>query len=251
MDTRYNLMALKAALLPLGAASVIAACNASDEVESTTFEESVLTATPEGVSAEDDCKKVNAWLEANRDTLPLSYDKIIQFPIQYRRAIVSVHSPVAKSVLWRAHFNQYMRQHPSLTPGQQTVVERAIGQVSPEFFAVDKDSPDWSKTIDAPLRALRQQAEEALGFEEARALLETFGPVDPAIVEAMLGASPKEAANTSAKPLLAECPCSTSSDWCTSPAKCKYQYWSCTITPFGCGSVGVYSCNGWCIQGNP
>jgi hypothetical protein len=131
------------------------------------------------------------------------------------------------------------------------VVERAIGQASPELFAVDKDSPEWSKIIDAPLRALREQAEEALGFEEARALLETFGPVDPAIVEEMFGSSPKEAASTSANTTSAECPCSTSSDWCTSPSKCKYQYWPCTITPLGCGSFGLFSCNGWCIHGNP
>jgi hypothetical protein len=49
-------MALTVALLRLGAAFVIAACSAPDEVENTTIQEPALTAASEGkgVSAEDD-----------------------------------------------------------------------------------------------------------------------------------------------------------------------------------------------------
>ncbi|MGK4005753.1 bacteriocin fulvocin C-related protein [Sorangium sp. So ce1036] len=233
------------AVIMVGVALSVSSCGAADD-ESQERSGGLVEATPEGVSPEDGCQKVDAWLEANRTALPSTFRDVVRFPVQYRKAIISSHSPGMRSALWRERFEVYARRRPSLTPAQQAVVERAIVFASPELFSIDRDSPNWNEAVDAPLRELMNDAEVAFGFEEARALLAIFGPLDLVAADQIFApvAGNFVAANANR---VAECPCSTQSDYCSYPYHCTYQYpRPCTKLSFGCGSLLLYECNGWC-----
>ena len=107
----------------------LVACSAADE-PTVDVEKSTLVATPEGVHAEDDCQTVRVWLDTHRDALPASYDEVIGFPLQYRRAIVASHSPNVRSALWRAHIERYVQQHPP--PSVLGALGADTSMVSPE-----------------------------------------------------------------------------------------------------------------------
>jgi hypothetical protein len=58
--------------------------------------------------------------------------------------------------------------------------------MSPEFFAIAQDSPEW-KTLSGNIRDLEAQAIKAFGMDETRRLLAQLGPDDDASIQAQLG----------------------------------------------------------------
>jgi hypothetical protein len=134
---------------------------------------------PEGVSAEDDSEKVQAWIAANRTRLPSTYEDVSRFPPQYRKAIFVAQTPEVKSSLFRTQIERYRQQHPSLSAEQRAVLARATEMVTPELFTTRSGPPERLREVDAQLRDLMKQAIAAFGFDEARSIFVDLGPADP------------------------------------------------------------------------
>ncbi|MGW1788088.1 bacteriocin fulvocin C-related protein [Streptomyces tubercidicus] len=162
--------------------------------------------------------RASAWVEANLDRLPRTYAGIASRPVAYRKAIHRVLTPQERSQVWADHFRWYRRTHPNLTAAQDRVVDDAIAVASRGF------SP--RPGLDAELRDVEQSAKAAFGQQEAGALLAMLGPADPADA-------------------LANCTCSTESQYCSWLYNCGTRI-RCTVVPNDCGTAWNYDCNGTC-----
>ena len=84
------------------------------------------------------------------------------------------------------------------------------------------------------------------------ALLALVGPVIvigcAAPVES--DSDPGEPIGEAQQPLV--CECSVSNDWCATiygSGHCVLGFGGCTKTPkYGCGTLGLYPCTGWCVR---
>ncbi|MGK4005752.1 bacteriocin fulvocin C-related protein [Sorangium sp. So ce1036] len=142
---------------------------------------------PDGISAEDDGGKVQDWIAANRDRLPSTYDELVRFPPQYRKAIFAAQTPEVRSVFFRSQFERYREQHPSLSAEQRAALAYAIELTTPELFSASRYSPGPERSVDAKLRELQERMIAAFGVDEARGLVAQLGPLDPAATKQPFG----------------------------------------------------------------
>ncbi|GAB3816548.1 bacteriocin fulvocin C-related protein [Micromonospora zhanjiangensis] len=177
--------------------------------------------------AQSETSRARAWVQANLDRLPEHYSEITRYPMEYRRAIFSKLSPSARSRFWLEHLGRYRAGHPDLSPEQHRVLNQAVDTFSDE--AVFQDLRQAG--VDQRLTALAEAAVAAFGETEAAALVATLGPGEPA---------------RSTTAMVPDCECSTSNDWCkvwSSGSRCytvRCPGW------YGCGTGGIYWCNGYC-----
>ncbi|MGI5357949.1 bacteriocin fulvocin C-related protein [Streptomyces sp. CA-252508] len=162
--------------------------------------------------------QASAWVEANMQNLPRTYDEICKLAMPYRKAIHRVLSPQEKARAWVDHFQWYRATHPDLTAPHQQVVDRAI-----EVF---RRGLAPRPGLEEDLRHLERTAKATLGLDEAGALLATLGAA-----EDMSAAQ--------------NCNCSTVSDHCGWLYDCGRQI-RCTVIPNDCGTGWHYDCNGIC-----
>ncbi|WP_322872104.1 bacteriocin fulvocin C-related protein [Streptomyces goshikiensis] len=162
--------------------------------------------------------QASSWVEANLDRLPRTYAGIARQPVAYRKAIHRVLTPPERGQVWADHFRWYRHTHPKLSPAQDKVVDDAIAVASRGLAP----RPD----LDTELRGLEQSAKAALGQQEAGALLAMLGPAD-------------------AEDALANCTCSTQSQYCSWLYNCGTHF-RCTVVPNDCGTAWNYDCNGTC-----
>lgn len=162
----------------------------------------------------------HAWVEANKDRLPQSYEQIITHATPYRSAILGALPAATRGQLWVEHTNHYRAAHHDLSEGQVEVIDRVV-DIIPKFFASRQDHRGEAQR-------LAETAKQAFGHEEARALLTTFGPPDSEPVAAARGL----------------CSCATTDDWCGSGRNCEAG--GCRKDPNSCGWWGTETCNGHC-----
>lgn len=174
--------------------------------------------------AQSATSRARSWAEANQKQLPQHYAAVVQYPVEYRRAIFAKSSPQVRSALWLEHLRSYQTIHPHLSSAQIQVIDRAAATFADE--AIFEKGP--STDVDRRLTSLREAAVAAFGETEASALLATLGPVEQTEPSAAL---------------VPDCECSTSSDWCGS-----YCFVPNPPCPgwIGCGSGWIYWCNGYC-----
>ena len=157
------------------------------------------------------------------------YSQFSELSKDDRRATFSLMSAEDKSNLWRVHFGLNLARHPEWTEQQRSIVLEAITMASPQLYKIPKDS-NWIRLVDEPIRLLTQKA------------LLVFTKQEGAAVFSELGFS--EQANLNhAQRTPRGCECSQDSDWCGA-----YQCVSteCTVLIYGCGTFGIYACNGKC-----
>jgi hypothetical protein len=146
-----------------------------------------------------------------------------------RKVSFSLMSAEDKSSVWRVQFGLYLARHPEWTEQQRAIVLEAITMVSPELYKIPRDS-NWTRRVDEPLRLLTQKALFVFTKQEGAALFSELGPTEqPKLNHAQR--TPRG------------CECSQESDWCG-----QYQCITteCTVLIYGCGTVGIYACNGKC-----
>src|SRR5262249_1673124 len=114
------------------------------------------------------------------DRLPSTYDELSALPVECRKYIYLTLSPVQQSAIWRTQFDRYREQHPSMTAEQRRMLQHATDLLSPELFAVRRDTPDWSRMVAEPIHGLEKEARSAFGAEETALLLAQIGPSDAA-----------------------------------------------------------------------
>lgn len=203
----------RAQVLRIGAGAVIAA--------------GIVLAGKAPAFADQSCAAASAWVSANRDRLPETYDEIIRYPMVYRRAIYSNLSPAAKSRFWVTHLVRYRDAHPEGSEAQNAHIGELI-RVADRASSFTHKPGSWVKN-------LSQKTIRLFGSTEAGLLAATLGPATssrPAVME----------------PQVIACECSDESDYCDSPAfQCSYRSQSCQFQD-GCGFLGFYVCNGLCVS---
>jgi hypothetical protein len=183
----------------------------------------VLGKTPAIAGPAEHAARAQAWVKANIDRIPRSYDGLAPFDRTYRRAIYGALPGSDRAGLWSEHLARRSSELPALSAEQSEVIKRA--------YALASDASTFAATSSAKheqLEELRISAIAAFGVERARTLLATLGPDAAADDDCCL------------------CDCCTYSDYCSS--RCIYDGTDrCDHTPAWCGTFWNYECNGCCF----
>jgi hypothetical protein len=187
----------------------------------------------------DEAGRAAAWVAANKDRLPKTYDEFSAYNLTYRRAIYRELEPAARRRLWAEHVARFRRSHSSLTPQQAAALEKLDAQVAQsQTFRIQA-----AEAADPREEQLRDELIAAFGEEKAIALVAVLGPAEP-----------RAAAETSPSGdvgVQVACECSRQSDYCSYPAisgwVCSGRP-SCTASWDGCGWLWRYACDGMCTR---
>jgi hypothetical protein len=157
------------------------------------------------------------------------YTQLSELSKDEKKASFSLMSAEDKSSMWRVHLGLNLARHPEWTEQQRSIVLEAITIATPLLYKSPKDS-DWTRLVDEPVRLLTQKA------------LLVFTKQEGADLFSELGFSEQAKFNHAKRPPPRGCGCSQDSDWCV------YQCISteCTVVTWGCGTFGIYACNGRC-----
>jgi len=167
---------------------------------------------------------------SNREALR-QYSELSELSKADRKASFSLMTAEDKSSLWRVHFNLNLARHPEWTEEQRSIVLEAIALATPALYKVPKDST-WIRRVDEQVRSLTQRALLVFSRQEAAALFSELG-------------FNEESKSNHAQPMMAgSCGCSVESDWCSH--QCIET--GCTVLTWGCGTMGLYPCNGNCYK---
>ncbi|GAA3778893.1 hypothetical protein GCM10022225_78700 [Plantactinospora mayteni] len=181
----------------------------------------VLGKTPAFADPVQRSERAQAWVRANPDKLPRSYDGLGAFDVTYRQAIHQALPAADRARLWTEHLKRRAAELPKLSTEQAAVLDRALA-----LAAAERTFTAGVEKLHAELDGLRESAIAAFGVETARTLLATLGP-DPTTLACCA------------------CGCSTQSDFCT--VRCIYDGTGrCNHYDNGCGSFWQYPCNGCC-----
>jgi hypothetical protein len=160
-----------------------------------------------------------------------TYEALSALPISSRKAVYRALSADAKSGLWRIHLTGYLTEHPELTEEQRGVIVDAIALVTPRLFEIAESNPNWLTDMHSPVELLKKRVLEVFPRGVAVGVFTQLGTPAPSHAlddEGGIGQS--------------NCNCNTDSIWscdnCTAGG--------CKKTPFGCGWLMFYECNGRC-----
>ncbi|HEX6043278.1 MAG TPA: bacteriocin fulvocin C-related protein [Pyrinomonadaceae bacterium] len=164
----------------------------------------------------------------NREAMR-KYSQLSELSNAYRRASFSLMTAEDKSSVWRVHLSLNLARHPEWTEKQRSVVLEAIAVATPALYEFPKDS-NWNRRVNEPVRSLTERAQLVFSKQEAAALFSELG-----LNEQIKSNHARPSAGGS-------CGCSTESDWCSHQCVAT----SCTVLTWGCGTFGLYACNGDC-----
>jgi hypothetical protein len=156
------------------------------------------------------------------------YTQLSELSKAERKASFNLMTAEDKSTLFRVHFGLNLARHPEWTEQQRSIVLEAITMVTPQLYKIPKDS-NWTRLVDEPVRLLTNKALLVFTKQEGAALFAELG-------------SNEQPRSNHVRRTTGGCGCSQESDWCS------YQCTSgeCTVVIFGCGTLGVYACDGKC-----
>jgi hypothetical protein len=188
------------------------------------------------VFSKDEAAEIFSAVGAAQDGEALrKYTQLSELSKVDRKASFSVMSAEDKSSLWRVHLGLNLARHPEWTEQQRAIVLEAIATVTPALYKVPKDS-NWTRLVDEPVRLLTYKALVVFSKQESAALFSELG----------FNEQPKS--NHAGRSTTGSCGCSTESNWCTyqcvGGAECTVLYW-------GCGTFGLYPCDGACSAPPP
>ena len=165
----------------------------------------------------------------NREALR-KYSQLSELSKVERNASFSLMTAEDKSSMWRVHFRLNLARHPEWTEKQRAIVLEAVAMATPDLYKeVPKDNT-WTRLVEEPVRLFTQRALLVFSKQEGAALF------------SQLGLNEQSESNHAQPSTAKSCTCSQESDWCT------YQCASteCTVLTWGCGTLGIYACNGKC-----
>jgi len=129
-----------------------------------------------------------------------------------------------KCLLWETRLEEYMEKY-TLSESQVNTINKAIEILEPTMFVIENGSLPAAAHFKA--EDMKQQFIAAFGYDIARQLLADITEM-----------------KTREGFVVADCPCSVNSDWCSSGNSCWPDL--CQHTSSGCGTLWLYSCNGSC-----
>jgi len=188
------------------------------------------------------CNAVAQWVTQHEQELPRTYGEIIRYPANYRKAIQAKLPWTVRREMWLTQFKLYSESE-LLAPNQRTFVRAAMVPFS-EMLDVATPQARREHIGDS----LNVVASTVLGRDLHHAIFFVLGPDDPKTVQSVRTASFFLAAlrRPARVPLVDDSNCNchqlVNGPEC-SGSGCKDA--TCTISQ-GCGTGGVYSCNGRC-----
>lgn len=208
---------------------------------------------PVSASAEQECSRLQRWVEENQKSISRTYDGIAKYPTPYRRAIFATLGSEEKSVLWQTHLDRYLSGHPDLTARQRSVVENALKLATPAFFSTSEEDVLWKDLVQEPIADLEREARQVFAPREVEKIFSRLGDFSRnAGVETGSPLS-KAGAASSADPENPsdvingiQCSCSVQSDYCGTGYDCWYA--TCDVVLDACGTFWTYHCNGLCFR---
>lgn len=174
---------------------------------------------------------------------------IQQYPVPYRRAIMTALDPVGRADVWQRHFQAYASRHPELSPEAAAVIDRSVTLVGGDRFTVPV-----SPALQDEITALFNDAIEHLGADAARELFVDLGPRELGQANALpmrqqLADRVRSWRVASAR--FTDCNCNPEIDTCDIGPdpwlECSELY-TCefdTSWPM-CGPFWAWACTGWC-----
>lgn len=162
------------------------------------------------------------------------YTELSELSIRDRKVSFNLMGAEQKASLWRVHFGLNLARHPEWTEQQRSIVLEAITMTTPQLYTLPKDN-NWTRRVDEPVRLLTQKALLVFTKQQGAALFSELGfPEQPR-------------SNHARRPIMGGCGCSQESDWCSH--QCVGA--ECTVLTWGCGTFGLYACNGTCYVPPP
>lgn len=166
-----------------------------------------------------------AWAAANRGRLPQTYGSMVEYSLDYRRAIYAELPSATRAGLWREHLRAYRSAHPPTTADQKRVIAAVDRYVADESVFDDARPP---ARVGADQRLVTQVI-AVFGADEAERMLATLGP--------SAGAG---------SPRAEFCSCASQSSFCRLETWCQYR--SACERQDRCGAWWQYICDGHCFR---
>lgn len=114
------------------------------------------------------------WVAAHAAELPRTSVEIKSLPVSVRKAVFRALPPMERSMLWRAHFADYVQAHDGITTEQLDVLNDACELMSPDNLVGTNTPEVRSKATEIISRAMT-----AFPAEETNELFYWFGPRRP------------------------------------------------------------------------
>jgi hypothetical protein len=113
-----------------------------------------------------------AWVEAHRDSLPLTLGELSQYPVAYRRVIQGRVPADVRLGFWRDHLESFLTPPSALDAEQQAFVREVLGELDDIFVAERVDGQARAKEFESRMLPLfsREQAHRIFGL---------LGPPEP------------------------------------------------------------------------
>ena len=186
------------------------------------------------------CELAHQWVESHQGELPQNYEDFLKVPRAYRRTVFSALPSEIKSKIWIGHINWYLSNQKDLNDRQLVLLQEAIDFLKqPNLYAVPVDSLQNSE-IEQSLLELEGEIRDAYGDKEAGLILEMGQFRDN---------SHQSEVESSSLLLQPECECSIYSDYCwlNGPQGSSCYDTACHDISWGCGTFGIYKCDGECL----
>lgn len=198
-----------------------------------------------------DCAAQSANAAVRVDVVNVYNSLVASKTVRERKFIYKQLSSAMKAAIWKEHLESEVSAHPEFTDLQLRVISDAEALFVPEFFSIPRSDPKWSMFVDEPLQALATRAKAAFPPDLARDIFADLGPhlktaeepAEPAHRRGLGRIAPLSACNGA----IADCNCSTVSDWCGFNAGPGFtcQGGGCYWVDY-CGTGWQYGCTGLC-----
>lgn len=198
------------------------------------FSRAAAAETPRTLHAEGTCGEIDAWIDANKASLPNLYDDFVALPLTHRIRMFQHLSPAVQAALWRTQLTRALEAENDLTDEQRELVTTIIAGLNTRSYS-RRQAPLWEAAV------ARAFPDESVVY---RLFLRLGGP-DSRLVESGDGsASP-------APNFVNICACGVGYFWTscpfpTGPTQTCVHTFKCKRTPTGCGFLWREPCDGEC-----
>ena len=188
------------------------------------------------------CQSAANWASAHRGELPQTYAEIIRYPTGYRRAIQEQLALSVRREMWRTQYRVYAES--GLLDAAQRVFMAKIEGTLVEMFNERTKQVRREQLGDS----ISSVAVTVLGRDLTRKIFFQLGPEDAERVPSYFHLASNNRRGLPNLPAETNCTChyGVPRPECTALQECKES--SCTANS-GCGTDGLYSCNGMCGGG--
>lgn len=173
-----------------------------------------------------------------------AYQSFAATPAGERRSLYDSYPVALREDLWLLHLEQFLSEHPQLTPNQRGVVLEAIGLLATGALQERANSEDPEGMTDS-LARLERHIEAEFPFELARAAFAQLGPsAPPGDRPRGPGLQPRPEVYVGL-----DCDCNVNHPFCdtiTNPTPYCSSKKACKALASGCGWLWLQRCDGLC-----